>query len=73
MAIALSIWKPHQHIKDSRSSTAVPMILPAGVVNGNKKGETSFETNFPLLVEPTGLEPVSKQIRHKPSTCLFVY
>ena len=25
------------------------------------------------LVEPTGLEPVSKQIRHKPSTCLFVY
>ena len=24
-------------------------------------------------VEPTGLEPVSKQIRRKLSTCLFMY
>lgn len=27
----------------------------------------------PFFVEPTGLEPVSKQIRRKLSTCLFMY
>ena len=31
----------------------------AGVLEGNKKGETSFETNFPVLVVRAGVEPAT--------------
>ena len=31
----------------------------AGKMGGNKKGETSFEINFPFFVGCTGFEPVT--------------
>ena len=37
----------------------------------NKKGQTNPKVSLSGKVESTGLEPVSKHIRHKPSTCLF--
>ncbi len=38
----------------------------------HKKRDQLFKVD-PFFVEPTGLEPVSKQIRRELSTCLFMY
>ncbi|CAN5171303.1 hypothetical protein BH09BAC2_BH09BAC2_14820 [soil metagenome] len=45
----------------------------ASILKENKNGENGSETNFPVLVELQGVEPWSKHIRHKLSTCLFLH
>ena len=39
----------------------------------NAKGQTDCKVSLSSKVEPTGLEPVSKHIRRKLSTCLFLH
>jgi hypothetical protein len=39
----------------------------------NKNGNNGYTANVPALVEPRGVEPLSKHIRRKLSTCLFHY
>ena len=45
----------------------------AGILKENKNGNIGIKTYVPALVEPTGLEPVSKHIRRRASTCLFLH
>jgi hypothetical protein len=48
-----------------------PPSLNNGLTGGNKKA--AFAKAMAAKVESTGLEPVSKHICHKLSTCLFHY
>ncbi len=43
----------------------------AGAVGNEKSEHKDKNISVPAFVEPTGLEPVSKHIRRKLSTCLF--
>jgi site-specific DNA recombinase len=45
----------------------------AGVAGHEKSGSTVDENNSAALVELAGVEPASKHILHKLSTCLFVH
>lgn len=52
-------------------------VLPVNNFEYSQKQKAATRKLFPMLplffVEPTGLEPVSKHIRRKLSTCLFTH
>lgn len=43
------------------------------VTNSSKKDNSDLESELSLWVEPRGVEPLSKHIRRKLSTCLFLH
>lgn len=49
------------------------MITLARGLTENKNGNNTFDCTIPAWVEPEGVEPSSKHIRRKLSTCLFTH
>lgn len=45
----------------------------ARVLREKENGNNTFDCNVPALVESAGIEPASKHIRRKLSTCLFTH